>query len=64
MKITFPSHLTDTALVAEVMRLARGERETIVHLITHLAELDRRRLYLPAGYSSLYAYCRSVLRLP
>jgi len=63
MKINFPSHLTDTALVAAVMRLAGGEREATVQLITYLAELDRRRLYLPAGYSSLYAYCRSELQL-
>jgi hypothetical protein len=63
MKINFPSHLTDTALMAAVRRLAAGEREATVQLITHLAELDRRRLYLPAGYSSLYAYCRSEPRL-
>jgi HNH endonuclease len=29
----------------------------------HLAEFDARRLYEPAGYSSLFKYCRSVLRL-
>ena len=63
MKINFPSRLSDSALMAEVVRLATGERQATVQLIVHLAELDKRRLYLPAGYSSLYAYCRSVLLL-
>jgi hypothetical protein len=34
-----------------------------VDLIIHLAEFDQRRLYLPAGFSSLFAYCIEVLRL-
>ena len=29
----------------------------------HLAELDARRLYLAAGKSSLFTYCRDVLGL-
>jgi len=29
----------------------------------HLAEFDARRLYEPAGFSSLFKYCRAVLRL-
>jgi hypothetical protein len=63
MQIQLPSHLTDTALVAEIARLSRGERDAMVQLVTYLAELDRRRLYLPAGYSSLYTYCRNELLL-
>ena len=63
MKLRLPSHLSDDALVAEVTRLARTERETTVVLLVHLSELDRRRLYLPAGYASLYKYCRGALRL-
>jgi hypothetical protein len=63
MKLRLPSHLSDDALVAEVTRLADTERETTVLLLVHLSEFDRRRLYLPAGYSSLYKYCRGALRL-
>ena len=63
MKLRLPSHLSDDALVAEVARLACSERETVGVLLVHLSELDRRRLYLPAGYSSLYKYCRGALRL-
>src|SRR5205809_7194885 len=63
MKIKIPSHLTDAELVAELKRLVCCERETTVTLIVHLVEFDTRRLYLGAGFSSLYMYCREILRL-
>jgi hypothetical protein len=50
-------------LVATLGRLAPGEREATVALIVHLAEFDVRRLYEPAGYPSLFKYCRAVRRL-
>jgi hypothetical protein len=55
--------LSDTELIAEVNRLARCEREATAQLVAHLAELDARRLYLGAGFSSLFTYCRDVLKL-
>jgi hypothetical protein len=57
------SNLTNTELVAELGRLARTEREASVALIVHLAEFDARRLYEREGFSSLFKYCMSVLRL-
>src|SRR5712691_7376638 len=63
MKIDFPSHLSDDDLVAQVKSPARCEREATACLIAHLAELDDRRLYLGAGFSSLFTYCCSVLHL-
>jgi hypothetical protein len=63
MNISIPSRLSDTELVAEVTRLARCEREATALLVAHLAELDARRLYLGAGFSSLFTYCREVLGL-
>lgn len=57
------ARLSDAELTAQVKRLARHEREATVALIAHLAELDRRRLYLAAGYSSLFVYCTRVLHL-
>jgi hypothetical protein len=63
MHIQIPSHLSDTELIAEVKRLAASEREATAHLIAHIAELDARRLYLAAGFPSLFAYCREVLEL-
>ena len=63
MKITHASHLSDQELTNTLMRLAQDEREATVALIVHLAEFDARRLYEPAGFSSLFQYCRAVLRL-
>src|SRR5712692_5270209 len=63
MKINIPSHLSDAELVAAVKSLAGRECEATAHLIAHLAELDARRLYLGAGFSSLFTYCTEVLRL-
>ena len=63
MSTSIPSRLSDTALLAEVLRLARSARATTVSLVAHLAELDARRLYLGAGFSSLFTYCTAVLGL-
>src|SRR5688572_7951046 len=63
MTIAIPSHLSDTALIAEVTRCARDERHATAQLVAHLAELDSRQLYLGAGKSSLFTYCRDVLGL-
>src|SRR5881397_2205603 len=63
MKIDIASRLSDDDLIAQVKALARCEREATACLIAHLAELDARRLYLPAGFSSLFTYCCEVLHL-
>src|SRR5437899_9904174 len=63
MKIDMPSHLSDEDLMTEVKALAKCEREVTASLIAHLAELDARRLYLGAGFSSLFTYCCEVLHL-
>lgn len=55
--------LTDAELVARVEALATRERGTTAMLVAHLAELDTRDVYLRAGYSSLFAYCREALSL-
>ena len=62
-KITHASLLNDQELTAALIRLAQDEREATVALIVHLAEFDARRLYEPAGFPSLFQYCRAVLRL-
>jgi len=63
MKITHASHLTNDELIAELSRLARGEREATVALIVHLTEFDARQLYRGAGFNSLFQYCVEVLHL-
>src|SRR5882762_2389326 len=63
MRINIPSQLSDDDLIDQVKVLARCEREATASLIAHLAELDARRLYLGAGFSSLFTYCCEVLHL-
>src|SRR5438552_17096908 len=52
MSTSIPSRLSDADLVAEVLRLARSARATMVAPVAHLAALDARRLYLGAACSS------------
>jgi hypothetical protein len=58
-----PKHLSDPELIAEVTRLATSERHAIAALVSALAELDARRLYLGQGCSSMFTYCTQVLHL-
>ncbi|MDQ3168710.1 MAG: hypothetical protein M3Q55_01070 [Acidobacteriota bacterium] len=44
-------------------RLVACERRATVALIASLAEFDARRLYVAAGFSSLFTYCTQQLRL-
>jgi len=57
------ARLSDDDLMAELKRLAHCARDATALLIAYLAELDTRRLYLAAGFSSLFAYCTAALRL-
>jgi hypothetical protein len=63
MRMDDTSGLSDVALVAEVGRLAACERRATAGLVAHLGELDARRLYLGAGFSSMFTYCTQALRL-
>ena len=53
--------LPDRDLVDRIHTLADREREAKAALITHLAIMDERRLYLGEGCSSLFTYCVRVL---
>jgi hypothetical protein len=55
--------LTDQDLLLEVSHLAARERQATADLIAALVEVDRRRLYLAEGCSSLYIYCTHRLHL-
>jgi 5-methylcytosine-specific restriction endonuclease McrA len=57
------THLSDAALLRDLAALITRDRITTAELLAHIAEVDARRLYLPAGYSSMYAYCVDELRL-
>lgn len=57
------AQLTNDELLARVKHLAAREREATSSLVAHLVELDKRRLHLAEGCSSLFTYCTQVLRL-
>ena len=53
--------LSDTDLLARLEKLRGTEREIQLEIINYLIELERRRLYLPRGYSSLFDFCTGHL---
>ena len=56
-------YLSDTALLRKLaVQLAR-ERINMAVVLALIAEVDARRLYLPAGFPSMFAYCVSELNL-
>ena len=57
------SHLSDPDLLRSLHAAVARERYTTADLLAHLAEVDARRLYLPAAYPSMFAYCVGELRL-
>jgi hypothetical protein len=50
-------HLADQTLLRELKELVAQDRLTTASLIAHIAEVDERKLYLPASYPSMYMYC-------
>lgn len=56
-------HLSDAALLRDLATLVTQDRMTTAALLAHIAEVDARRLYAPAGYPSMHAYCVDELRL-
>jgi hypothetical protein len=58
-----PSSLSDRELLTATRRIADQERDATASLVSLLAEVDSRRLYLGEGHSSLFTYCTRVLRL-
>ena len=57
------SHLTDHELTRALAAKAACERTSTADLLAHIAEFDARKLYLPAGYDSMYAYCVHELHM-
>lgn len=55
--------LSPDVLRGRLRELASDERAAQVDFILHLAEFDRRKGYLDAGYGSLWTYCLRELRL-
>jgi 5-methylcytosine-specific restriction endonuclease McrA len=57
------SHLSNGDLLRGLTSLVSQDRNTTAALLAHLAEVDARNLYLPAGYSSMHAYCVNQHRM-
>src|SRR5262245_1071306 len=57
------SHIPDSVLLRDLHALARREQVTTAELIAHIAEVDSRKLYLPAAHSSMRSYCVRELGL-
>lgn len=57
------THLRDDVLLRDLAALVARDRCTTAALLAHIAEVDTRRLYVPAGYPSMFAYCVDELRL-
>src|SRR5262249_40214129 len=53
----------DGSLLGALAALVARDRATTAELLAHIAEVDARKLYLPAGYPSMHAYCEQELRL-
>ena len=57
MKTYSFTHLSDHALEHELSELLSQDRNTTATLLACLAEVDARKLYRPAAYPSMFAYC-------
>jgi hypothetical protein len=57
------THLSNDVLRRELSEKAAKEKEATAELLAHIAEFDERKLYLPAGYPSMFAYCIGELGL-
>ena len=57
------SHLSDPVLLCALVALVAQDCVTTAMLLAHLAEVDARRLYLPAAHPSMFSYCVHELRL-
>ena len=57
------SHLGDRELLRALAALVARERAVTAALLAHIAEVDARRLYLPAAHPSMFSYCVHALGL-
>jgi hypothetical protein len=56
------THLGDADLLRQLTALVARDRVNTAMLLAYLAEVDARRLYAPAGYPSMHAFCVERLR--
>jgi hypothetical protein len=54
--------LSDNRLIRQLESLRGKERNVLTGILRHLIEMEKRRLYLPRGYSSLFEFCTQHLK--
>ena len=57
------THLDDHVLLRDLVVHVTRNCAATADLLAHLAEVDSRKLYLPAAHPSMHSYCVHVLRL-
>jgi hypothetical protein len=62
MRVYRLTALPDDVLLRYLSTLVARDRAITAALHAHLAEVDARKLYAPAGYPSMHAYCVDALR--
>jgi hypothetical protein len=56
-------HLANDVLLRELASVVSQDRSNTALMLAHLAEVDERRLYLPASYPSMFLYCVHELHM-
>src|SRR5512134_1591757 len=57
------SRRTDGELLREFSALVVKDRRSTSEMLAYVGEVQARRLFSPAGYSSMYSYCVHELRM-
>jgi len=57
------THLGDDVIVRNLAALVVRDQTSTAMLLAYVAEIDVRKLYVPAGYPSLFAYCTEELHM-
>src|SRR2546422_1905255 len=63
MSVYTLSHVSDSDLTRNLASLVAQDRTNTAALLAHIAEFDVRRLYVPAGFPSMFLYCVHELHL-
>lgn len=63
MQVRSLSHLADHVLLQALRAIVIKDRAVTVELLIHLAEVDERKLYLPAAQPSMCWYCVNELHM-
>ena len=53
--------LSDQQILSRIQSLTKQERSLTLQVLLHLNEIERRRLHLKLGYSSMFDYCTAGL---